>query len=131
MPQASIIICTCNRAESLKETLASMTSLAVPADLSVELVVVDNGSTDHTKNVVAHCAIPDISVRYVLESRRGQCFARNRGISETTGEVIIFTDDDVRPAHNWIEGMCRPILTGLADAVAGGVHIAPHLQRPW
>jgi hypothetical protein len=40
-------------------------------------------------------------------------------------------DDDVRPPPGWLDGMSRPILGGTADAVAGGVRLAPHLERPW
>jgi hypothetical protein len=43
----------------------------------------------------------------------------------------LFTDDDVLVPSNWIEGMCGPIVRGEADAVAGGVEISPHLERPW
>jgi hypothetical protein len=45
--------------------------------------------------------------------------------------MILFTDDDVRPPEDWIDGMCEPILLGKAQAVAGGVRIAPKLHRPW
>jgi len=52
-------------------------------------------------------------------------------LAEARGDIILFTDDDVRPAENWVEGMCGPILEGKADAVAGGVVLAPELERPW
>jgi glycosyltransferase involved in cell wall biosynthesis len=57
--------------------------------------------------------------------------ARNRGLAEATGEIIVFTDDDVRVPETWIEGMCQPIGQGEADAVAGGVVLAPHILQPW
>ena len=44
---------------------------------------------------------------------------------------MLFTDDDVHVPVNWIEAMCRPILEGSADAVQGGVKLAPHLDVPW
>ena len=43
----------------------------------------------------------------------------------------MFSDDDMRFPPNWIDGMCAPIFAGEADAVAGGVRIATHLERPW
>jgi GT2 family glycosyltransferase len=58
-------------------------------------------------------------------------YARNAALAAARGEVILFTDDDVRLPHNWIEGMCAPILQGEADAIVGGVKIAPHLERSW
>ena len=130
----SIIICTRNRAESLRLTLSALAHCAVPASLSVELLIVDNASTDHTPLVVRRASLPNLPVRYVREPRPGLSHARNCGLAHTAGQVILFTDDDVRPPVNWIELMCLPILSGQADAVAGGVHVPPHydaiLSRP-
>jgi len=130
-PIVSIIICTCNRATHLRQTLAALARLCVPEALPTELIVVDNASTDDTAQVVQQCCLPNMLVRYIQEPKRGQCFARNTGIATAKGKIILFTDDDVRPPQNWIEGMCGPILRGEADAVAGGVKIAPHLERAW
>jgi glycosyltransferase involved in cell wall biosynthesis len=127
----SILICTRNRAESLRQTLLSISQTNVPSDLSCELVVIDNGSSDNTRQTVASAHSANMQVRYELEPRVGQCFARNRGLECTSGKFILFTDDDVRVPSNWIEGMCRPLQLGVADAVAGGVKIAPHLLREW
>jgi len=127
----SIIICTRNHAESLKQTLLAIAACAVPADLAGEVLVVDNGSTDETRDVVLEAQLSKLSLLYIEEPIPGQCHARNRGLDHATGRVILYTDDDVRPPLDWIEGMCRPILSGEADAVAGGVQIAAHLEREW
>ena len=71
-----------------------------------------------------------MSVHYVYEPKRGQCHARNTGIAHAQGDILLWTDDDVRPPQNWIEGMCTPIIEG-EKVVAGGVRIAPYLLRPW
>jgi glycosyltransferase involved in cell wall biosynthesis len=131
MGSCSIIICTRNRAPFLKFTLEHFKQIDVPVDLDAELLVVDNGSTDDTRKVAQECEIPGLGVRYLYEPRKGQCFARNSGVDAAKGEVILFTDDDVIPSRHWLAGMCGPILSGKADAVAGGVIIPPHLQRPW
>jgi glycosyltransferase involved in cell wall biosynthesis len=128
--EISIIICTRNRAESLRQTLRSLAACAVPADLTAELLVIDNGSTDGTREIVSGAKVPRLSLRYVAEPRPGQCHARNSGLAHSAGDVILFTDDDVRPPVDWIEGMCRPILNGEADAVAGGVVFPPGLRMP-
>ncbi len=128
---ASIIIVTRDRADDLSLTLEAMREIRVPDGLEVELLVVDNGSSDHTAQVVKSCEIPGLPVRYVLENQPGLSRGRNRGLAEAKGEIILFTDDDVRPPVDWISGMCEPILSGNADAVAGGVRIAPNLLRPW
>jgi glucosyl-dolichyl phosphate glucuronosyltransferase len=127
----SIIICTRSRASSLKDTLASIGKAVVPDGWNVELLVVDNGSTDNTRDIVAAAPTPNVRLRYIFEPKPGQVYARNRGLMEAIGEIIIFTDDDVRVPESWIGGMCGPIVRGEVDAVAGGVTIAPHLERPW
>jgi glycosyltransferase involved in cell wall biosynthesis len=127
----SIIICTKDRAKHLKSTLASLSSVRSPEDLEVELVVVDNGSEDETVAVARRADVPFSAHRVVREPQPGLSHARNRGMEAARGKLLLFTDDDVRLPEQWIEGMTRPIRNGKADAVAGGVHIAPHLRRSW
>lgn len=117
----SIIICTRDRAPDLGLTLRSLAAITPPDGCEVELLVVDNGSSDHTPNVVATAALPRFTIRYLHEPRAGQCHARNLGLREAAGAIILFTDDDVRFPPHWIERMTAPILDGSADAVAGGV----------
>lgn len=129
----SIIICTRNKAESLRETLRSVSAVNLPAGLSAEVIVADNGSTDQTPAVASEFAESQqkFSVRHLSVPTPGQSRARNAGIAVANGEIILFTDDDVRPPANWIEGMCRPILNGDADATTGSAKIPLHLERPW
>jgi glycosyltransferase involved in cell wall biosynthesis len=128
---ASILICTYNRSASLRQTLQSLAAVSIPGTMPAELIVIDNGSTDATADTVRSCALPNLPIRYILEPRRGQCNARNTGIALAQGEILVWTDDDVRLPRNWLEGMCAPILSGKFDAVQGGVRLAPHLERPW
>jgi glycosyltransferase involved in cell wall biosynthesis len=130
----SIIICTRNRADSLKLTLESIGKAIVPPGWNVELLIVDNGSTDHTGEVVSAARLSNVCLRYVNEPTTGLGYARNTGLRETSGQIILFTDDDVRVPLDWIEGMCGPVLDGKADAVSGGVafpsDLAFALARP-
>jgi glycosyltransferase involved in cell wall biosynthesis len=123
----SIIICTRNRAESLKPTLESIGRAVVPPGWNAELIVVDNGSTDSTEATVASMTWPNLPIRYMREERKGKGFAYNTGMGAALGQIFIFTDDDVRVPIDWIEGMGRPILDGKADAVAGGVGFPPDI----
>jgi glycosyltransferase involved in cell wall biosynthesis len=127
----SIIICTRNRVDSLRQTLESLGQATVPPGWNIELVVVDNGSTDSTEATVASTTLPNLPIRYVREERKGKGYAYNTGMSAARGQVFLFTDDDVRVPVYWIEAMGRPILDGKADAVQGGIRPAPHLERPW
>ena len=108
-----------------------MSRVRLPAGVSCELIVLDNGSTDDTANVVPNAALGRMELRYVLESRSGKSHALNTGLSLARGEIILFTDDDVCPPANWIEEMCQPMWSGRAYAVAGGVRISTRLERPW
>jgi glycosyltransferase involved in cell wall biosynthesis len=97
----SVVICTWNRAQSLRVALSSLTRLVDPAGANWEVVVVDNNSTDDTRAAVEEHrdALP---VRYVFEPRQGLSHARNRAVQEAGGDLIIFTDDDVRVDPRWL-----------------------------
>ena len=109
----SIIICTRNQADSLRRTLVSIGKAIVPPRWNVELLVVDNGSSDYTREVVSAVRLSNVCLRYVNEPTTGLGYARNTGLRETSGEIILFTDDDFRVPLDWIEGMCRPVLDGM------------------
>lgn len=131
MPRASIIICTRDRAASLRRTLAALNHVDVPAGMTAEVIVVDNASTDDTAAAVREAHLDKMALQYLFEPQPGQSRARNRGMAAATGEVIVFTDDDVIPESTWLAFICAPILEGSADAVVGAVRLAPHLSPPW
>lgn len=130
MTSVSIIICTRNRADSLRETLASIAKCEV-GNWTVDLLAVDNGSSDDTRQVIESATLPNMALRYLHEPRAGQCFARNAGLRAAHGEVIMFTDDDVRVGTTWIQEMAAPLVLGKADLVQGPVLCPQHLRRPW
>lgn len=127
----SLVICTRDRAEALRQTLMALAEVDIPPDLPTELLVVDNGSTDHTRMVVEECALPQMDVRYLFQPEPGLSRSRNAALAEARGQFFLFTDDDIRPPADWVTGMCGPLIRGEADAVAGGVRFAPHLNRFW
>ncbi len=99
----SVVICTYNRASRLAETLEHYQSLEIPAGVEWEIVVVNNRSTDNTSDVIADVARrTTLPLRQVHEPLPGLGAARNRGISESKGSVIAFTDDDIFPAKDWL-----------------------------
>lgn len=127
----SVVICTRDRRDDLAAMLQHLARATVPADWRAELLIVDNGSSDDTKAVADQANLPNLDKRYVFEARKGKGHAYNAALAAARGKVFLFTDDDVHVPANWIEEMSRPILDGSADAVQGGVRIAPHLDRPW
>jgi glycosyltransferase involved in cell wall biosynthesis len=100
---ASILICTYNRAQMLRETLAAVQALQRPPECDVEIVVVDNNSSDDTARVIAEATqqpgIPIVSAR---EPEQGKSFALNRGLKIVRGDVVALTDDDVWPDPDWL-----------------------------
>ena len=131
-PVASIIIITRNRAEHLRETLESLRSMVIPADLPTELLVVDNGSTDTTAQVVENVRHSSpFSVQYHHEPRPGKSNACNIAIAKAEGSVLLWTDDDVRVPMDWVARLTAPILSGNADGVGAPVRLAKHLERSW
>jgi GT2 family glycosyltransferase len=125
---ATIVVCTYSRAESLKDTLSALARLEAPPERTWEVVVVDNNSHDHTKQVVEALQQDWPRLRYVFESAQGLSNARNRGISEASGEVILFTDDDVLPEPDWLETTLAGLEKYGADACGG--FIAPIWETP-
>ena len=101
---ATILICTYNRARLLRETLASLRHLVPPAGCTLETIVVDNNSSDDTKQVVAEAGerVVNGTIRYLAESRQGKSFALNTGLAHATGDIVALTDDDVLAATDWL-----------------------------
>lgn len=128
---ASIIVCTYNRAESLRETLAALRALDAPG-VQWEVLVVDNNSSDATRAIVHAAQDGWPALRYAFEGKQGLSHARNHGIACALGEVILFTDDDVLPEPDWLQ----VTLDGLRrhGAYACGGWIGPIWERtppPW
>ena len=101
---ASILICTFNRAPLLREALKAMSALTPPVDCDVEIIVVDNNSTDTTPQVIADAAARSpFRLVSLTETAQGKSFALNRGLLAATGDVIALTDDDVWPDREWLQ----------------------------
>jgi len=113
----SVVIATRNRVSSLRSTLESVTTVRPPAD-GWEVVVVDNASTDGTRDLVsAYAMTSPVAIRVVVEPRIGKSWAVNTGIREARGDIIAFTDDDVRVDGDWAQGL----VTALAAPEYAGV----------
>lgn len=99
-PRFSIIIPAYNRAELLKETIASVQAQTFE---SWECIIVDDGSTDHTKDVVANVASVDARIKYVYQKNAERSAARNNGIRNASGQYICFLDSDDRYLSQYLE----------------------------
>ncbi len=125
--EISVIICTRNRASQLSELLTSMCGLAHPG-VDWECIVVDNGSTDNTAEVVESFE-GLLPIRRVMEPAAGVSNARNAGVIAAKGRYIVWTDDDVLVEPNWLAGYGRAFRRWPDAAVFGG-KITPLLRPP-
>ncbi len=98
----SVVLCTYNRCDLLTRAVESLQQQET-ADVSYEILVVDNNSTDQTRAITQRLmdAKPG-RVRYLFESKQGLSYARNAGIAAARADIIAFTDDDVRVSNNWV-----------------------------
>ena len=130
----SLVVCTRDRAEKLQQTLASILALDIGRNADYELLVIDNGSKDRTREVCA--AVGTFfsgRLRIVGESRPGLARARNAGLANAKGEVIAFIDDDIVPDSQWLEVLMKsfvPIPSFRAYAVELSFSIPRTYQQP-
>ena len=111
----SIIVPAHNAENTLAECLEACTR---QTHESVEVIVVDDGSTDATARIAQ-----SYSVHYIRQEQRGPAAARNRGAAEAQGEVLAFTDSDCIPRANWIASLAAEFADGVAG-VGGTYDIA-------
>ena len=122
LPAASFIVCTRNRATALDACVRSIEAACRhhPA-FATELVVVDNGSTDETADVMARiAATSEIAVTVVSEPRRRLAAARNAGLEHARGRILIFIDDDCAVDRDYLCDLERHYLNGEHLVIRGG-----------
>jgi len=119
----SILLCTRNREDKLKQALQSILNLEIPPAVDYELIVVDNGSTDGTAQLCANLTSQfNGRMRVVYEPKPGLGGARITAASHAAGEIFAFVDDDVVPEKNWLTVIHRefsadPALQGVSGRV--------------
>ena len=119
----SIIICSRNRAHEIVNCLPGIASQAKNFS-DVEVIVVDNGSTDNTREVVNEFGTKlQYPFRYIYEGIPGLCQARNRGRAEAKGTVLAYLDDDSLLKEGWIERVRTHYLEGKSDCLGGKVSV--------
>jgi glycosyltransferase involved in cell wall biosynthesis len=127
----AVIVCTHNRASTLRQVLEHLRRQQGMADDVWEVIVVDNGSSDDTREIVdAAGATEGPPVRYVFESRRGKSSALNTGIAISSAPILVFTDDDVEIPDGWLAAMVHPFRETRCLGVAGPVIARWVSQRP-
>jgi glucosyl-dolichyl phosphate glucuronosyltransferase len=124
----SVVLCTYNRADSLRRALESLSRQQLPSGLAREVLIVDNNSNDHTR-AVADEAGSTLPCRYIFEPRQGKSFALNTALAAATGDLIVFTDDDLTMDEGWLGGLWRASLAH-PDCVGFGGRIVSVWSGP-
>ena len=119
MVDISVIICTHNRADVLDAALASLARQTLASERYL-VIVVDNASTDNTREVAEQWVSRNSNFKYVNESQLGLSHARNRGIAESQAPFIAFLDDDARAVPEWLASICAAFQTSPCPALDGG-----------
>lgn len=121
MPNLSIIIPVYNTAEFLPTCLDSVLSLS---SLDLEVIVVNDGSTDNSLSIITHYANNDSRIKYISQKNFGLSAARNAGMNVATGDYVLFVDSDDWIFPNTIAHYWQRIKESNTDVVAGIVGIA-------
>jgi len=114
-PKISVVVCSCNGAQTVAETLAALEDMEYP---NYEVIVIDDGSTDQTSAIASKH-----NVRLIHTENRGLSVARNLGLKAATGEIIAYIDDDAYPDPHWLTYLAAAFLH-TEHAGVGGPNIA-------
>ena len=115
----TVAICTWNRSALLRQTLEQLTRLRIPREVSWELLIVNNNSTDATDDVVESFA-GRLPVRCLAEPTPGKSHALNRAVRHACGRYILFTDDDALVDSDWVSAYIEAFRRWPDAAVFGG-----------
>ena len=100
----SVIVCTYNRDQMFEETVQSFLSCRTDG-IEHEILLLDNNSTDKTREIGKKLEARHPRVRYINEPTQGHPHTKNRGIRESRGEIVAFVDDDVFFSPDWLESL--------------------------
>jgi GT2 family glycosyltransferase len=120
-PFVSVIVCSYNGAKTLAECLESLGRIDYP---HYEVILVDDGSTDNTREIAARFP----NVRYVYQTNHGLSHARNHGAAIAKGKIFAYTDSDCMADPDWIYYLLSTLLSGNYAGV-GGPNVSPPAQN--
>lgn len=123
----TVLIATYNGAKTLPEVLKAFCRLQTPAG-GWKLVIVDNGSTDATKEII-HSFVDRLPLSYLFEPSRGKNAALNTGLAHVEGDLVVLTDDDVLPRSDWLLEMRGAADSHPSFSLFGGT-VVPRWEIP-
>lgn len=113
----SVVVPTRNRRDSLHRLLSSLRQTRGLEKIALEVIVVDNGSTDGTADYLKEASAGWPALRGIFEGRAGKNLALNKGISQAGGEVLCLMDDDIVLDPGWLEALVEDYATTRYDAL--------------
>jgi hypothetical protein len=116
-PRVSVVVCAYNAADTIDDCLRSLSALTYP---DADIIVINDGSRDETGTIAKR--YPKAKVIDVPNG--GLSAARNLGIQHATGEIVAYTDADVRVDPDWLTYLVQPILSGKYVG-SGGPNVVP------
>lgn len=127
LPLVSVIIPVFNRARYLEEAIESVLSQTLD---SLELIIVDDGSTDDSSEVADLYLGKDTRVKYFYQENKGVSAARNKGLSEANGTYVYFLDSDDRIDQSFLSTSYDAIKMDDSDVVVIGAYYESRLPNP-
>jgi GT2 family glycosyltransferase len=124
----TVAICTYNRSSALEGSVGS--SFAQETDVAFEVLVVDNNSTDDTREVVEKLTQRFPSLRYVVEKKQGLSHARNRALEEARGEIVAYIDDDCTVLPGWITNVAKAFEDPTVGCAGGRIAVGYPGDKP-
>ena len=128
----SVICCTYNRDRVFEDTVRSFLDCGTDG-IDHELLLIDNNSTDRTREIGERFGARYPGIRYMNEPSQGHPLAKNRGIRESRGDIVAFVDDDVFFVSDWLKALASTFEVHPEIACVGG-KVVPHFEAerpPW
>lgn len=123
-------MCTHNRCGVLPDVLKDLAASRLPDSSEWEVLVVDNNSSDQTREVVEGFRAQNPRIHYLFEPRTGKSYALNCGIKHARGEVLAFVDDDVRIDPGWLHHLTSPLSERRWAGVGGRTLVRQKVTLP-
>lgn len=129
MIEISAVICTHNRSAMLADCINSLLNQNVDYE-HFEILIVDNNSTDNTKEIAAEFCKKHNNIKYFFEQTAGYSAPRNCGWKNATGKIIAYIDDDEIAAPNWIESILNTFQIKENPDIIGGIYEVRYDETP-
>jgi len=119
-PKVSVVVPVYNGQKTVKKCIQSLLDLDYPIK-KLELIFVDDGSTDDTEKIIKSIKKNDIKINYFKQKRRGPAAARNFGVKNSKGEILAFTDVDCFVTKKWLKNLIKPFKDKRVGGVGGAI----------